>query len=167
MGYNPFRGSRQFATAESDPRLETLLPLLHRRCQSLCAQDDAPRRYAHERRRVEGEVKSISQTLGADLFEHMATAFRNAYWEHRLPGKVTPLVSPMKQLDTLSVIQVIKVFQAQLNATMDEDEQRALEEDITGKILWLFCCGICVEVDELLPKVVEHIRREGSLEDHV
>ncbi|KIK19989.1 hypothetical protein PISMIDRAFT_682743 [Pisolithus microcarpus 441] len=167
MGYNPFRGSRQFAPAESDPRLETVLPLLHRRCQTLSTEYDAPRRYAHERQRVEEEIKSISQTLGAGLFEHITTAFDNAYWEYKSPGRVTPEVSPLKydrQLDTLSVIQDIDALQAQLNATKDEDEQRALEEDVTGKILWLFWCGICVEVDELLPEVVEHTRREGSLE---
>ncbi|KAI6018957.1 hypothetical protein BKA83DRAFT_4309851 [Pisolithus microcarpus] len=69
-----------------------------------------------------------------------------------------------RQLDTPSVIQDIKALQAQFEATKDEDEQRALEEDVTGKILWLFWCGICAEVDELLPKVVEHIRREGSIQ---
>ncbi|KAI6019334.1 hypothetical protein PISMIDRAFT_436886 [Pisolithus microcarpus 441] len=96
MGYNPFRGSRQFTAAEFDPRLETVLPLLHRRCQTLCAQDDAPRRYAHERRRVEGEIKSISQTLGVDLIEHITTAFYNAYHQHKSSTEVTYRVSPMK-----------------------------------------------------------------------
>ncbi|KIK19976.1 hypothetical protein PISMIDRAFT_616151 [Pisolithus microcarpus 441] len=136
MGYNPFRGSRQFAPAESDPRLETVLPLLHRRCQTLSTEDDAPRRYAHERQRVGREIKSILQTLGADLLQHIITAFRNAYWEHLLPGKVTPQASPLtydRQLDTLSVIQDINALQARLNATKDKDEQRALEEDVTGK----------------------------------
>ncbi|KAI6019385.1 hypothetical protein PISMIDRAFT_616447 [Pisolithus microcarpus 441] len=167
MGYNPFRGSQQFAAAESEPRLETVLPLLHRRCQTLCAEYDAPRRYAQERRRVEVETKSISQTLGADLLAHIMIAFISAYWGHVSHREIPLGASPMKydrQLDTLSVIQEIKALQAQLDATKDEDEQRALEEDVTGKILWLFWCGICVEVDELLPKVVEHIRREGSIE---
>ncbi|KAI6000074.1 hypothetical protein EDD15DRAFT_1886710 [Pisolithus albus] len=133
--YNPL-GSRQFATGGSDARLETVLPLLYRRCQTLCVKYHAPRRYAHEKHRVEGEIKSISQTLGVDLFEHITTAFNNAYWEYSLPGKATPEVSPVKydrQLDTLSVIQDINALQAQLNATQDEDEQRALEEDATGK----------------------------------
>ncbi|KIK14627.1 hypothetical protein PISMIDRAFT_347262 [Pisolithus microcarpus 441] len=62
-----------------------VLPLLHRRCQTLCAKYDAPRRYAHETRRVKGEIKSISQTLGADLLAHTRIAFSNAYREHRLP----------------------------------------------------------------------------------
>ncbi|KIK23725.1 hypothetical protein PISMIDRAFT_678970 [Pisolithus microcarpus 441] len=46
---------------------------------------------------------------------------------------------------------------------MDEDEQRALEEDATGKILWLFWCGICAEVEELLRKVADLIRREEMM----
>ncbi|KAI5985038.1 hypothetical protein EDD15DRAFT_1648214 [Pisolithus albus] len=62
------------------------------------------------------------------------------------------------------MVQDIKVLQARLDATKDEDEQRALEEDVTGKVLWLFWCGICAEVDELLPKVVDYIRREGNIE---
>ncbi|KAI6145849.1 hypothetical protein BKA82DRAFT_4161957 [Pisolithus tinctorius] len=61
------------------------------------------------------------------------------------------------------MVQEIEALQAKLNATEDEDQQRALEEDITGKILWLCWCGICVEVDQLLPKVVDCIRREGSI----
>ncbi|KAI6019368.1 hypothetical protein BKA83DRAFT_687792 [Pisolithus microcarpus] len=85
--------------------------------------------------------------------------------QSRLPRRDT--VSAVKydrQLDTLSMVQDLKALQAQLNATKDEDEQRALEEDIAGKILWFFWCGICAEADELLPKVVDHIQREGSTE---
>ncbi|KAI6019326.1 hypothetical protein PISMIDRAFT_436471 [Pisolithus microcarpus 441] len=163
MGYNPFRGGRQFAATESDPRLKTVLPLLHRRCQTLYEQCDAPRQYAHERRRVEGEIKSISRTLGADLVEHIRIVHYNAYPEPESSTEATHRASTVKydrQLDTLSVVQDIKALQAQLDATEDEDEQRALEEDIAGKILWLFWCGICGEADELLPKVVEYIRRE-------
>ncbi|KAI6000055.1 hypothetical protein EDD15DRAFT_1884699 [Pisolithus albus] len=69
-----------------------------------------------------------------------------------------------RQFDPLSVVRDVQALQAKLDATKDEDEQRALEEDITGKILWLFWCGICAEVDELLPKVVDLIRREESME---
>ncbi|KAI5988128.1 hypothetical protein EDC04DRAFT_1450296 [Pisolithus marmoratus] len=55
------------------------------------------------------------------------------------------------------MVQEIATLQVKLDATKDEDEQRALEEDVTGKILWLCWCGICAEVDELLPKVVDCI----------
>ncbi|KAI6041697.1 hypothetical protein EDC04DRAFT_2666400 [Pisolithus marmoratus] len=57
----------------------------------------------------------------------------------------------------------IEALQAKLDETVDEDEQRALEEDVTGKILWLCWCGIRAEVDELLRKVVDYILREGNM----
>ncbi|KAI6025504.1 hypothetical protein EDC04DRAFT_236591 [Pisolithus marmoratus] len=66
-----------------------------------------------------------------------------------------------RQFNTHSMVQEIKEFQAKLDVTDDEDEQRALEEDLTGKILWLCWCGICAEVDQLLPEIVNHCRREG------
>ncbi|KAI6138271.1 hypothetical protein BKA82DRAFT_615227 [Pisolithus tinctorius] len=61
------------------------------------------------------------------------------------------------------MVQEIKELQVKLDATDDEDEQRALEEDVTGKILWLCWCGICAEVDQLLPEVVDYCRREGCM----
>ncbi|KAI6101075.1 hypothetical protein EV401DRAFT_2027800 [Pisolithus croceorrhizus] len=61
------------------------------------------------------------------------------------------------------MVEDIKALQVKLDATNDEDEQRALEEDVTGKILWLLWCGICAEVDEILPKVVNYIQREGAM----
>ncbi|KAI5984793.1 hypothetical protein EDC04DRAFT_1626071 [Pisolithus marmoratus] len=68
-----------------------------------------------------------------------------------------------RQLDTPSMFREIEALQAKLNETEDEDEQRALEEDVTGKILWLSWCGICAEVDEQLPKVVDYLRREADM----
>ncbi|KAI6102877.1 hypothetical protein F5141DRAFT_235953 [Pisolithus sp. B1] len=68
-----------------------------------------------------------------------------------------------RQLDAPSMVEDIKALQVKLDATKDEDEQRALEEDVTGKMLWFLWCGICAEVDELLPKVVNYIRREGAM----
>ncbi|KAI6159005.1 hypothetical protein EDD17DRAFT_934020 [Pisolithus thermaeus] len=68
-----------------------------------------------------------------------------------------------RQLDTASMLQDIKTLQVKFEATNDEDEQRTLEEDITGKILWLLWCGICADVDELLPKVVDFIRKEEGM----
>ncbi|KAI6102355.1 hypothetical protein EV401DRAFT_2024439, partial [Pisolithus croceorrhizus] len=65
-------------------------------------------------------------------------------------------------LDTPSTVQQIEALQVKLDTTEDEDEQRALEEDVTGKILWLCWCGICAEVDELLPKVVDYLRKEEN-----
>ncbi|KAI5987983.1 hypothetical protein F5J12DRAFT_531736 [Pisolithus orientalis] len=65
-----------------------------------------------------------------------------------------------RQLDFHSMVREMEVLQAKPNAIEDEDEQRALEEDVTGKILWLCWCGICAEVDQLLPQVADYIRSE-------
>ncbi|KAI6152846.1 hypothetical protein EDD17DRAFT_1633994, partial [Pisolithus thermaeus] len=69
-----------------------------------------------------------------------------------------------RPLNIASMVQEIEALQVKLDATEDEDEQRALEEDVTGKILWLCWCGICAEVEELLPKVADYLRREENME---
>ncbi|KAI6038943.1 hypothetical protein EDC04DRAFT_1850707 [Pisolithus marmoratus] len=154
---------RQQSNADEDSHLEVVLPLLRRRCQNLCAEDDAPRQYADEQKKVVREAESILQTLGSG---YIADTFFKTYWEHGHPARPTPEASNIdydRQLDTPSIFRDIKALQAKLNETEDEDEQRALEEDVTGKILWFCWCGICAEVDELLPKVVDYMRREGNM----
>ncbi|KAI6126068.1 hypothetical protein EDD16DRAFT_1554950, partial [Pisolithus croceorrhizus] len=114
---------------ESDPRLESVLPLLRRRCQTLYSSCHAPDRSADERQIVEGEVKSILKTLGRDLLKYIASNLR--------PGFTEPyprsLPKYAKQRNFLSIIQDIKALQAKLNVTRNDDEQRALDEDMTGK----------------------------------
>ncbi|KAI5988158.1 hypothetical protein EDD15DRAFT_1387057 [Pisolithus albus] len=96
----------------------------------------SPLCYTDERQlEVEGEINSISQTLGVALLEHIVVTGRNASLGH---GWFKPV-------------------------GQDENEQRALEEDITGKILWLFLRGICIEVDELLLKVWRYIGQQTIL----
>ncbi|KAI6095495.1 hypothetical protein EV401DRAFT_1180372 [Pisolithus croceorrhizus] len=180
------RGSHQSDAVQSDARHEVVLPLLHRRCQTLRTRYDARHRYATEKQKVEYELKSILQTLGADLLEHIADTFRNRGSEHsagftgqassikydRSVPRLLIFSSPggqvlnvvYRRLDAPSIILEIEALQGKLNITEDEDEQRALEEDVTGKILWLCWCGICTEVDELLPKVVGYLWREENME---
>ncbi|KAI6118494.1 hypothetical protein EDD16DRAFT_983490 [Pisolithus croceorrhizus] len=158
-------GSYQQAdSAQSDPRLEVVLPLLHRRYQTLRAVGDVPPQLADDKQKVEYELRSISQTLGADLLHHIMTTFENACYQC-LPWPRSRQASHVyydRQFNTPSMIQEIRALQLKLDATKDEDERRALEEDVTGKILWLFWCGICAEVDGLLPKVMDYVRREGN-----
>ncbi|KAI6143530.1 hypothetical protein EDD17DRAFT_208359 [Pisolithus thermaeus] len=151
--------------AQSDPRLEVVLPLLHKRYQTLRAVGNVPPQLADDRQKVEYELRSISQTLGANLLHHIMITFENACYQC-FPWPRSRQASHMyydRQLNTSSMIQEIQALQLKLNATKDEDERRALEEDVTGKILWLFWCGICAEVDELLPKVMDYVRREENL----
>ncbi|KAI5984900.1 hypothetical protein F5J12DRAFT_62275 [Pisolithus orientalis] len=162
MMCNLFKGSWQ-SNATQDPHLEVVLPALSKRCHTL-SRDDARRRYANERQKVERELKSILQTLSADLLQHILRVFFDAYFGHQYSRTLQPSdIEYDGQLDIPSMIKEVEVLQAKLDATVDEDEQRALEEDVTGKILWLCWCGICAEVDQLLPKVVGYIRREGNM----
>ncbi|KAI6042385.1 hypothetical protein EDC04DRAFT_1000199 [Pisolithus marmoratus] len=163
----PNNGLQSDAHAQSDPRLKVVLPLLRKRCQILCARHNVLHWYTDETHKVECELKFISQTLGDDLLKHIRTSFYNAYREQEYSTKASAQASHMtydRQLNIPSAIQEIERLQMKLDAAKDEDEQRALEEDVTGKILWLCWCGVCTEVDQLLPKVVDYIRREGNEE---
>ncbi|KAI6102666.1 hypothetical protein EDD16DRAFT_1731098 [Pisolithus croceorrhizus] len=128
MSCNPFRGGRQIAIAESGPRPEIELPLLCRRCQALWGFD-APRRHADERQRMMGEIKLILQTLGADI----ASPFYDSLYPDSEATRKVSSVKYDRQLDTPSMVEDIKALQLKLNAANDEDERRALEEDVTGK----------------------------------
>ncbi|KAI6101063.1 hypothetical protein EV401DRAFT_2027633 [Pisolithus croceorrhizus] len=164
------KGDRQPTAAESDPRTKPASIWLRKWSRNFTFSSFVRLQRANERLAVEGEIKSISQTLGADLLEHIRSAFCNACREHESSTEATGQVDHMKydrQLDTPSMLQDIKTLQATFEATNDEGEQRALEEDITGKILWLFWCGICADVDELLPKVVDFIRKEEGVKQYL
>ncbi|KAI6022270.1 hypothetical protein PISMIDRAFT_675435, partial [Pisolithus microcarpus 441] len=157
MRYNLLQGTQQPNAVQLDARHKVVLPQLHGRC--LRIQYDAPHRRDAERQKVECEWKSIMQTLGAGFRKYIVATFHSLSYE--LQGSATAVPENIdydKQLDTPSVVQEIEALQAKLDALEDEDEQRALEEDIAGKILWLCWCGICAEADELLPKVGQLFR---------
>ncbi|KIO00241.1 hypothetical protein M404DRAFT_765819 [Pisolithus tinctorius Marx 270] len=136
-----FKSSSQ-SNATQDPCFEAVLSPLRRRCQILCAKYDAPHRYADEKQKIKHESDSISQTLSSDLLEHIETTFFNAYLEHQYLIRRNPVtnINYDRQLNTPSMVQKIEELQAKLHATKDEDEQRALEEDITGKARMASIC---------------------------
>ncbi|KAI5992146.1 hypothetical protein EDD15DRAFT_2272300 [Pisolithus albus] len=132
--YNLLWGSQQsMNVVRLDARYKVALSLLHRRCQTLGTRYDTPRRYTAERQNVECELKSIMQTQGARLLEYAMAIFCNLSWEHDGGAVVRANIDYDRQLNTLSMIQEIRALQVKLDAVEDEDEQRALEEDITGK----------------------------------
>lgn len=81
MRYNLPRGSQQSDAAQLDARHKTLLPLWQRWCQTPLPGYGAPRWLPDERRRAECELKSISQTLGAELLKYIRATFLNAVFE--------------------------------------------------------------------------------------
>ncbi|KAI5992020.1 hypothetical protein F5J12DRAFT_462164 [Pisolithus orientalis] len=137
-----------------DPRLEVVLPLLGERCQILCADYRTPRRSADEKQKVVREFESFSRTPSAGLLKYIVIALVYHHYGWSRPSRG---IEYDRHFNTPSMIQEIEALQAKLSATEDEDEQRALEEDVTGKILWLCWCGICTEVDEPLPKAIHPV----------
>ncbi|KAI6135423.1 heterokaryon incompatibility protein-domain-containing protein [Pisolithus croceorrhizus] len=159
------RGDRQLTAAESDPRIEPALIWLRKWSRIFAFSSFVQLQYANERLTVEGEIKSISQTLGADVSVVISedeqgliltqTATRtykecllqflswpqiilSSHGSMHPSTEATGQVDRMKydrQLDTASMLQDIKTLQVKFEATNDEDEQRTLEEDITGKVV--------------------------------
>lgn len=128
-----------------------VLPRLRKKCHALNPLFLESHRYAVEEKKTRFEFELISQTLSVGaLLETISTTFI---------GKCGERLSPRANIH--SMVQEIRVLQADLDATEDEDEQRALEEDITGKILWTLWYGIFSEVERVLPEVVNYIREEG------
>ncbi|KAI6021290.1 hypothetical protein EDC04DRAFT_2732711 [Pisolithus marmoratus] len=68
-------------------------------------------------------------------------------------------------MDIHSMLEDVKALQTQLNAAVDDDEQRALEEDATGKVLWIFWCIILSGVEGRLLEIVDYILKEGNSMD--
>ncbi|KAI6143528.1 hypothetical protein EDD17DRAFT_1660022 [Pisolithus thermaeus] len=127
---------RQRFNTVRDPRLAATLPLLHRRCQTFHATPSISCWYANEKKKVALEFKSILQSPSSQLFKQVmvtlldADSKRGACTEATLSGRV----DYDRQLDTASLVQEIEALQVELDAATDEGEQRALEEDVTGKV---------------------------------
>ncbi|KAI6007851.1 hypothetical protein EDC04DRAFT_935668 [Pisolithus marmoratus] len=101
---------------------DVVVPLVLSRCAGLAFWS------LTEKQEMERTVESISQTLGAGLLEYFCTTLLDA-WEDNEPISHTDF--DMAHIHC--TVQDIETLQAELQATEDEDEQRALEEDITGK----------------------------------
>lgn len=130
------------------------------------------------KRKTESEAESISRSLGVGLLEKIGTAYINdrssndisvsPQQSHRKDsGRTKRDVDYDKPASIPSVLQEIQVLQEILDAVEEDDERRALEEDITGKILWVCWRGICSEVQHVPAKVVDYILNEklGDTDD--
>ncbi|KAI5987755.1 hypothetical protein F5J12DRAFT_554344 [Pisolithus orientalis] len=130
------------------------------------------------------EIASISNTLGIKLLEEMAAVYTRAY--HVLcPLKgnmdrscmgcdmsepITKFISNLPPQTTTSrrdsihtMVQDIKTRQTALDATENVDEQLALEEDITGRILWTCHSGLRPAVEHIPAKVLHSILKNDKI----
>lgn len=104
------------------------------------------------------EIEFISESLSARLLERICVTLNDAWGDDKSRRGDQVDDTDFDVARVRSMIQEIEALQAQLEATDDDDEQRALEEDLTGQILWLYWCGIRSEVDHILALFVNHIR---------
>ncbi|KAI5983916.1 hypothetical protein EDD15DRAFT_1834082 [Pisolithus albus] len=125
-----------------NPHNELVVPPLLEKCKAFgpLANLDV---YRTARERALREVKSISQTLGVVLLRRICT------------------VIPDASVDEMHGMQVT-IHARKLDGTEDDDERRALEEDVTGQILWLSLYGTLAEVKQRLPEVSNYIERGGD-----
>lgn len=123
---------------------------------SLCPK--LPRRLTMRKQTRHHEIEFISRSLSAGLLEHICVTLHNVweYDESRRRDQADHTGFDMARVH--SMVQEVETLQAQLEATEDDDEQRALEEDITGRILWFYWCGIHSEVDHILALVANETR---------
>lgn len=136
-----------------DPHLEVVLPHIRKECQTLGLWYLKAIPHLTKKQKMENEMRSISQTLGAFILHHIGKAFTCGHSCIDYDG----------QLDAVSVLEEINTLRMKLETTEDEAEQRALEEDIAGMILEFCWHAICLEVHKLLSEVLDYIRRTGEV----
>lgn len=141
-----------------NPHNEVVTPPLLKKCKDLGPQVDS-RRYLAARQQALHEMKSVSQTLGVMLLEHIHAAILDASEDETFRHDMRDTIHASR-VDIHATLQEIEGLQMKLNATDNEGEQRALEEDLTGQILWFCWCGIFSEVEQRLLEVVNYIRKE-------
>ncbi|KAI6018865.1 hypothetical protein EDC04DRAFT_440870 [Pisolithus marmoratus] len=165
LPWTPFK----FKSAQN-PHLEIVVPPLLEKCKAFSPLVDS-HRYLVAKQQALCEVKSISQSLSVGLLQYIYTAILDASEDetHGVDSRNgSHLLSTSTDttyvglVDMRSTLHEIKALQTKLDATDDEDEQRALEEDVTGRILWFTWCGILSEAKQRLSEVVDCIRRERN-----
>ncbi|KAI6107574.1 hypothetical protein EDD16DRAFT_96657 [Pisolithus croceorrhizus] len=128
------------------------------------------------------EISAISKTLGIKLLEEMATIYSRVYHElcllkgdldrsckeYNMFRSITEFISsPSSQTSESShvgihdMVEDIKQLQMKLDDTKNIDEQLALEEDITGKVLWACHSGLRSAVGHI-PAMVLHSALEND-----
>ncbi|KAI5987758.1 hypothetical protein F5J12DRAFT_554393 [Pisolithus orientalis] len=139
------------------------------------------------RRRMQGvqnEVTAISNTLGIKLLEEMATIYTRFYdilcplkvkldrscMEYDMSKPIAEFISSFPPQTTTSrddsihdMVQEIKRLQTTLDTTENIDEQYALEEDITGRILWTCHSGFRSAVGHIPAKVLHNILENDKM----
>lgn len=138
-------------------------------------------RWLSENKRMVQLAESISRSLGIVILEDLSVAYNTARDDFNSQGgkdndrrlarhpQVQPiqgiyLQRPIARNTTIkSMVEDVKALQVKLNTTEDDDEQCALEEDITGRILLIGWCGIHSEIEPVLAEAMEYIMKDETV----
>ncbi|KAL4072664.1 hypothetical protein V8B97DRAFT_330301 [Scleroderma yunnanense] len=120
-----------------------------------------------ENKKLVARAELISKSLGFAILQDLSAAYntaRDVFNSYSGEGEnVNNSVGHPRFASIESMVEDVKLLQDKLSVTEDDDEKRALEEDITGKILLACWCGIHSEIEPILAKVVEHILKDETV----
>ncbi|KAI6043684.1 hypothetical protein EDC04DRAFT_636226 [Pisolithus marmoratus] len=139
------------------------------------------------RQRMQGvkhEIGAISKTLGIKLLEEVAAVYSQAYHalcplkgnldrgctEYDMSKPIAEFISSLLPQTSVSphggihnMVEEIKELQKKLDTTENNDEKLALEEDITGRILWVCHSGLRSAVGHVQAKVLNSVLKEDKM----
>ncbi|KIK15027.1 hypothetical protein PISMIDRAFT_337501 [Pisolithus microcarpus 441] len=106
-----------------------------------------------EKIKVYHEAEELRSTsFGLQLLYVISTSYHRSS-----EGSVNGPTRALKISIIRSLIQDVGTLEEKLATVEDEDEKRALEEDIAGKILLACWRGVRSEIEKILSKVANHI----------
>ncbi|KAG6333799.1 hypothetical protein ID866_5294 [Astraeus odoratus] len=144
------------------PRVVNLAEILMERMSvaiSGCVDEKLQAAQKTELHRNLEELRSAS--FGMELLRIIGITYQKS-----LEGKQIDNVDDVRR-NIRSLVEEVRTLEGKLVVCEDEDEERALEEDITGKILLACWLGIRSEIEQVLTKVVALIIDDEGVDQNV
>ncbi|KAL4068834.1 hypothetical protein V8B97DRAFT_753591 [Scleroderma yunnanense] len=146
-------------------RFHELATMLLRRMKIDLVRTASPGLSPSERRKMVCEAGSISRSLGVGLLKDTIAAYTGAWIVLESSDKMDRCnVDDNWHGSVQEMLQDVDLLYERLDTANDEDERRALEEDITGKILLLCWHGIRFEIGQVPAKVVDCILKDATVD---
>ncbi|KAI6148986.1 hypothetical protein EDD17DRAFT_1219385 [Pisolithus thermaeus] len=114
-----------------------------------------------EKRKIEHDVEAISKTLGVMLLDTTSAAYLCTQSSKEMGVRLRG------NSHLQSMVQEIMRLQDKLDRGWSNPLYEAQEEDIVGKILWTCLHGICLEIEEVLEKVVHCVLNDSLISPKV
>ncbi|KAI6042220.1 hypothetical protein EDC04DRAFT_1028175 [Pisolithus marmoratus] len=111
---------------------------------------------------VKHEIGAISKTLGIKLLEEMALVYSEAGCKLR-KLKCNLDENSSRHVEFRAMVEEINDLQKKLDGTENNDDQLALEEDITGRILWACHSGLRSTVGHIPAMVLNSTLKDDKM----